>query len=68
MDFTIRRTFEAAFDAAVTRTTAALKSEGFGILTGIADFPRYRILGACAKAGAYRTVDRARAKRVRFMA
>ena len=59
MSFTISRIVEADFDAAVRRNTAALKLEGFGILSdidvkttmkeklGIGDFPCYRILGAC---------------------
>ena len=59
MSFTINRSLNADFDAVVDRTVAALKSEGFGILSdidvkatmkaklGIADFGRYRILGAC---------------------
>jgi uncharacterized protein (DUF302 family) len=47
-----------SYDDAVSRTTDALKGEGFGILTSIdvkatmkekldVDFPRYVILGAC---------------------
>ena len=59
MSFTINRSLHADFDAAIERTVAALKAEGFGILTdidvkatmkaklGIDDFGRYRILGAC---------------------
>ena len=59
MNFTISRALRADFDAAIERTVAALKAEGFGILSdidvkatmkaklGIDDFGRYRILGAC---------------------
>ena len=59
MSFTINRSLDADFDAAIERTVAALKAEGFGILSdidvkatmkaklGIDDFGRYRILGAC---------------------
>ena len=35
MSFTISRTIQADFDATIERTAAALKSEGFGILTDI---------------------------------
>ncbi|MFC1640300.1 DUF302 domain-containing protein [Gemmatimonadota bacterium] len=49
---------DLSYDDAVSRTTEALKGEGFGILTSIdvkatmkekldVDFPRYVILGAC---------------------
>ena len=58
MDYYIARTVPAAFDDTLARTVAALKKEGFGVLTEIdvaatlkqklgIDFRRYRILGAC---------------------
>lgn len=58
MGYYLSRTIAAPFDAVVGRVTAALKLEGFGVLTDIdvqatlkskigADVPHYRILGAC---------------------
>ena len=58
MDYYIARTVTAGFDDTLTRTVAALKKEGFGVLTEIdvaatlkeklgVDFRKYRILGAC---------------------
>jgi uncharacterized protein (DUF302 family) len=58
VSFYLGKMLAVSFDEAVTRTKDALKSEGFGVLTEIdvketlkkkigADFPSYRILGAC---------------------
>ena len=58
MSYYIGTTLGPGFDEAVRRTTAALKEEGFGVLTEIdvadtlkkkigVDFRRSRILGAC---------------------
>lgn len=58
MSYYIARSLRGDFDTIVERTTAALKSEGFGVLTDIdvaatlkqkigAEIPPYRILGAC---------------------
>ncbi|MEJ2377234.1 MAG: DUF302 domain-containing protein [Pseudolabrys sp.] len=58
MAYYFSKTVPAGFDEAVKRTTEALKSEGFGIISEIdvkktlkekigADFRNYRILGAC---------------------
>ncbi len=64
MPYYIGKTISAGFDEAVSRTVAALKKEGFGIITEIdiketlkkkidVDFPSYKILGACNPALAY---------------
>ena len=64
MSYYLGRVLPIAFDEAVTRAKNALMKEGFGILTDIdvretlkkkigADFPAYRILGACNPALAY---------------
>jgi uncharacterized protein (DUF302 family) len=57
-DMAIGKTVNCGFDEAITRVTASLKEQGFGVLTEIdvqktlkekigAEFRRYRILGAC---------------------
>ena len=58
MNYYFNKTIDDTFDNGIARTTAALKNEGFGILTEIdiaatlmtklgAEFRPYRILGAC---------------------
>jgi uncharacterized protein (DUF302 family) len=56
--YTYRKRLDIPYEKAVERVTAALKEEGFGVLTEIdvrqtlkekldVEFPRYVILGAC---------------------
>ena len=58
MKYYIARMVDVGFDDAVAKVVAALKTEGFGVLTEIdvattmkqrlgLDFRKYRILGAC---------------------
>jgi uncharacterized protein (DUF302 family) len=58
MSYYFAKTLATSFDDAVARATAALKKEGFGVITDIdlketfkrkldVDFRRYKILGAC---------------------
>ena len=62
------RTVELPFDVAIEKTRAALKEEGFGVLSEIdikeklkekldVDFRRYTILGACNPSLAYKTLQ-----------
>ncbi|MGF1670026.1 MAG: DUF302 domain-containing protein [Balneolaceae bacterium] len=57
------------FDEAIEKTTAALKEEGFGVLSTIdikktlkekidADFKKYTILGACNPGYAYQALNK----------
>lgn len=69
MPYTIDRTFKTAdFDDVVTRTRAALASQGFGVLTEInvkatlkakidADIDNYLILGACNPKMAHQAIQ-----------
>ena len=59
---------KSSFEEVITKTTEALKKEGFGVLTEIdikatlrkkldVDFPNYRILGACNPSFAYKALQ-----------
>ena len=67
-DLGIRTTLKTSFEQAVQKTTDALKTEGFGVLTQIdvkttlkdkinVDFRRYVILGACNPTLAHRALS-----------
>jgi uncharacterized protein (DUF302 family) len=68
MSYYFSKMLPVSFDEAVRRTTEALKSEGFGVLTEIdvkqtlkakidVDFRNYRILGACNPKLAYEALQ-----------
>jgi uncharacterized protein (DUF302 family) len=68
MNYYFSKTLKTSYDEAIQRTTEALKTEGFGVISDISiheklkeklnvDFRRYRILGACNPAYAYKALQ-----------
>ena len=68
MEYYFSATLHTDFDDAVAKITEALKTEGFGVLTEIdmqaklkeklgVDYKKYKILGACNPAFAYKALQ-----------
>jgi uncharacterized protein (DUF302 family) len=68
MEYYFKTIIKADFDKAIVKVTDALKSEGFGVITEIdmqarlkeklgVDYKRYKILGACNPAFAYKALQ-----------
>jgi len=68
MDYYFSKMLEASFDEAIQKTTEALKTEGFGVISDIdiraklneklgVEFKKYRILGACNPGYAYKALQ-----------
>ena len=68
MKYYINKTINAGFDQAIVLVIESLKKEGFGVLTEIniqeklkeklnVDFRKYKILGACNPAYAYKALQ-----------
>lgn len=68
MSYYFSKTLDTNFDDAIARTTEALATEGFGVLTEIdvaatlkkkldLDFRKYRILGACNPTFAHKALS-----------
>lgn len=68
MEYYFNTIVNDSFDAAIDKTTEALKKEGFGVISDIdmqakfkeklnTEFKKYRILGACHPPTAYKAVQ-----------
>lgn len=68
MDYYFSSILNTSFDDAILQVTEALKTEGFGVLTEIdmqaklkeklgVDYKKYKILGACNPAFAYKALQ-----------
>jgi uncharacterized protein (DUF302 family) len=68
MAYYFSKTIRSTFDEAVEKVTAALATEGFGVISEVdlhekikyklgVDFKKYRILGACNPAFSYRALQ-----------